>query len=468
MAKLQFGVNDLATVRPKLASQLVDPSLATTVAEFSDKKLLWFCETGHPRHEWKAKVSGRSSGSGCGVCAGKAVLVGWNDLATVRPDLAEQLVDPSLAETVTKSSGKKLSWFCETGHPRREWEATVNDRYSGSGCGVCAGKAVLVGWNDLATVRPDLAEQLVDPSLAETVTKSSDKKLLWFCEANHPRYEWETAVSKRSRGAGCWVCAGKVVIPGWNDLGTVNPDLAKQLVNPSLAETVTKSSNKKLLWFCETGHPRREWEATVFHRSNGTGCGVCAGRAVLPGWNDLGTVRPDLSAQLVDPSEAETVTEFSMKKLLWFCATGHPRHEWEATVASRSSGHGCPTCAKSGYDSSKPGVFYRFTFVEHGERFQVYGITNNWEKRQKNYKRELKNKTWKMSDIQTLYFDDGKIPQQIESDFNKIRTPLLDEVLPSQSGIGGTIKESFSLSPENWELATVFAAHWIEAKDRAD
>jgi hypothetical protein len=255
--------------------------------------------------------------------------------------------------------------------------------------------------------------------------------------------------------------------PGVNDLATVRPDLAAQLVNPSDAETVTDSSHKKLLWFCETGHSRREWEARVDNRSKGKGCAVCAGKAVIPGWNDLGTVNPDLAEQLVDPSEASTVTRSSTNRLLWFCDTGHPRYEWEAKVNNRSNGTGCPTCAEGGYDSSKPGVFYRFTFVEHGERFQVYGITNNWKERQKTYKRELRSKTWKMSDIQTLYFEDGKIPQKIESDFNKIRTPLMDEILPSQSGIVGTAKESFSLSPENWELLTVFEAHWADAVAQA-
>jgi hypothetical protein len=323
------------------------------------------------------------------------------------------------------------------------------------------------GINDLATVRPDLAEQLVNPSQAETVTAGSGKKLLWFCETGHPRYEWEAMVCHRFNGTGCSVCAGKAVLVGWNDLKTVRPELAEQLVDPNETETVTEGSKKKLLWFCETGHPRYEWEARVDSRSNGSGCGVCAGLDVLVGWNDLKTVRPELAEQLVDPSEAETVTEGSKKKLLWFCENEHPRHEWESRVKDRSNGHGCPICAKSGYDSSKPGAFYRFTFAENGERFQVYGITNNWEKRQKTYKRELKNKTWKMSDIQTLYFDDGKIPQGIESGFNKIRIPLLDEVLPSQSGIEGTITESFSLSPENWELLTVFEAHWADAVTQA-
>jgi hypothetical protein len=70
---------------------------------------------------------------------------------------------------------------------------------------------VFVGFNDLATVDPVLAAQLVDPSLATTLTKWSNKRVRWFCEgtddAAHSRYEWSSPVEKRSSGHGCSVCA---------------------------------------------------------------------------------------------------------------------------------------------------------------------------------------------------------------------------------------------------------------------
>ena len=382
--------------------------------------------------------------------------LGVNDLGTVRPDLAEQLVDPSLATTVTAGSRKKLLWFCETDHPRYEWETEVSKRSRGAGCWVCAGKVVLPGWNDLGTLRPDLAKQLVNPSEAKTVTKSSGKQLSWFCETGHPRYEWEARVNTRSNGSDCGVCAGKAVLPGWNDLATVRPDLAEQLADPSLATTVTKFSNKRLLWFCETGHPRHEWEATVNDRSQGTGCGACDGKVVLPGWNDLGTVRPDLAEQLVDPSLGTTVTKGSDKKFLWFCETGHPRHEWEATVNTRSRGKGCGVCAESGYDSSKPGWFYRFEFVDEGVTFLCYGISNVIDTRRKHYEGKLD-----LRNFQSLHFKDGAIPQEIEKRFHKVRKE--SSAPASTCGVAGTITESFSLSPENWELLTSFEAVWADA-----
>ena len=239
---------------------------------------------------------------------------------------------------------------------------------------------------------------------------------------------------------------------GVNDLGTARPDLAAQLVNPSDATTVTEFSHKKLLWFCKTGHPPYEWEATVANRSNGRGCGVCAGQVALHGWNDLGTVNPDLAKQLVKPSLAETVTKGSGKRLLWFCETGHPPHKWEAKVASRSRGTGCGVCAEYSYSPDKPGWFYRFEFIDRGQTFLCYGITNDLETRRKTYGRQLEIKNF-----QSLHFDKGSIPQEIEKKFHEIRKE--SSVPASTCGVNGTVTESFPIT--DVELSTAFAAIWV-------
>ena len=53
-------------------------------------------------------------------------------------------------------SHKKMSWKCDLGH---RWNAQVGSRASGTGCAICSGKVVLIGFNDLVTTRPDLAAQ---------------------------------------------------------------------------------------------------------------------------------------------------------------------------------------------------------------------------------------------------------------------------------------------------------------------
>ena len=340
MPRLIVGVNDLATVNPDLSKEVspYSKTKATEVTAGSGKKLLWRCSKGH---EWEATVHNRSNGNGCPYCSNKEILIGFNDLATINSGLAKEVLPDSKikATEVTAFSNKKLPWKCSKGH---KWEATVFSRYKGKGCPYCSNRKILVGFNDLATTNPELAKEVSSNSKikATEVTAFSNKKLLWKCDVGH---EWETKVNTRSQGRGCPYCSNQKILPGFNDLPTVNPELAKE-VSPNSkikATEVTAFSNKKMLWECNNGH---EWEATVANRSKGYGCPYCSKRKPLPGINDLATVNPVLAKEVSPNSKikATGVTVGSDKKLLWRCIKGH---EWEAGVSNRSKGNGCPYCS---------------------------------------------------------------------------------------------------------------------------
>ncbi len=179
------------------------------------------------------------------------------------PELASQLVDPQDGWRFTAGSNKKALWTCGD----HEWEATPDKRTSGKGCPYCSGRRATKE-TCLATVNPELAKQLVDQSLGEKLTSRSHKKVLWTCG----RHEWSVSVANRAKGNGCPYCSGHRICKD-NCLATVNPRLASELVDQSLANKLTASSNKKVLWQCGKGH---QWEALVGHRSNGTNCPKCA------------------------------------------------------------------------------------------------------------------------------------------------------------------------------------------------
>jgi hypothetical protein len=255
------GYNDLATTNPELAAQ-ADGWDPTTVTAGSSKKMGWKCERGHT---WIAAIGRRSTGIGCPVCSNKLVLPGTNDLATTNPELAAQADgwDPT---TVTAGSSKSVNWRCALGH---SWRATVGGRSGGLGCPVCSNKLVLPGTNDLATTNPELAAQADGWDPTTVTAGSSTKKVRWKCEQNHL---WDALVRDRSRGIGCPVCASTVVLCGYNDLATTNPELAAQADgwDPT---TVTAGSNKKMGWKCEQGHT---WKTTVKGRSSGKNCPSCS------------------------------------------------------------------------------------------------------------------------------------------------------------------------------------------------
>ena len=348
------GETDLATTHPDLAAEgLFDP---TTVSAGSGKKMPWRCLKGH---EWAAAVASRTAGRGCPVCSNRLIVPGFNDLATLRPDLAAEADgwDPATAGAGTN---KKMPWRCLKGH---EWKAVVGSRTGGRGCPVCSGNAVLAGFNDLASVAPSIAAE-ADGWDPRTVTAGSRQKLPWKCAYGHC---WTTSADKRTSGQGCPYCGNKSVMPGFNDLATTHPALAAEAVDwdPS---TLTAGSDKKVAWRCLKGH---EWKAVVYSRAIGRGCPICAGRQVLVGFNDLRTIHPDIAAEATgwDPA---TVTAVSGEIRLWRCGEGH---EWKARVANRRNGSGCPVCAITGFNPGADGWLYLMRH-DDWQMLQV-GITNH-------------------------------------------------------------------------------------------
>ena len=190
--------------------------------------------------------------------------------------------------------------------------------------------------NPLSSTNPNIADELVDASLADVLTHGSSKRVDWKCSVGHV---WTASPNTRTNGHGCPVCAGKKVLPGFNDLASQRPEIAAELVDASLATTVTARSGKKVAWRCGRGH---EWTASINTRTNGHGCPVCAGKKVLPGFNDLATTRPDVAVKLVDQAAARRVSAFSSKVLEWTCDDGHV---WKAPVARIASGASCPACS---------------------------------------------------------------------------------------------------------------------------
>lgn len=104
---------------------------------------------------------------------------------------------------------------------------------------------------------------------------------------------------------------------------------------PLTPDTVSYGSKKKVRWTCENGH---SWQTTVHVRSEGSGCPYCAGRKVLPGFNDLETLYPDVAAQWHreknGPLSPRDVSTGSKIRIWWRCPEGH---SWQSPVASRTA-----------------------------------------------------------------------------------------------------------------------------------
>jgi hypothetical protein len=357
--------NSLQTLKPDISVEWhprnnLKPS---EVSVSSHKKVWWKCPKsgcGHP-HEWEATINNRTNDRGCPFCAGKKICP-CNSLQTLKPDIVSEwhprnTMKPS---EVSVGSNKKVWWKClKMDCDHHEWESIINSRTSGNGCPFCYGLKVCP-CNSLQTLNPDIAAQWhpkKNNSLKPSeVSVSSNKKVWWKCpksECDHP-HEWETTINDRTRdnGTGCPFCSGRKVCP-CNSLQTLKPDISAQWhpkKNNSLKPSeVSVGSPKKVWWKCpksECNHPH-EWKTTVNSRTNGCGCPFCSGRKVCP-CNSLQTLKPDISEQwhpknTLKPSE---VSVSSGEKVRWKCLKkGCDHHIWEATIAHRTNGRGCPFCA---------------------------------------------------------------------------------------------------------------------------
>ena len=178
-------------------------------------------------------------------------------------------------DRIGAGSHTKAWWMCQAGH---SWYAMVSNRTGHDrACPYCAHQLPIPGETDFATLYPDLAKQwhpTKNRCSPYDVMPGTHKKAWWICSEGH---EWEAEIKSRTTGIGCPYCSGKKVLRGFNDLATVNPDLAKQW-HPSLngnltPEGVTYGSGKKVWWICKNGH---SYVAAVCNRARGSGCPTCS------------------------------------------------------------------------------------------------------------------------------------------------------------------------------------------------
>ena len=343
--KVQPGSNDLASQYPALVKEWDAeknlPTLPTTITAGSKRLVWWKCAQGH---SWRAQIRSRVSGYGCPVCAGRLVIPGENDLATLYPKLAQEWDreknGPMTPEQVPAGTMRKAWWRCKKGH---SWQASIAHRAcQGVGCPVCAGRLVIPGENDLASLYPKLAQEWDreknGPLTPEQVPAGTVRKAWWRCKKGH---SWRAAIAQRAgQGAGCPVCAGQTVVPGENDFASFYPELAAEWDaerNGGLTpDRVTPSSNRKVWWNCPLGH---HYMAVIASRTMcGSGCPYCANRRVLPGFNDLATLVPEVAKQwhptLNGALTPQMVLPGSHRKVWWQCSLGHV---WKACIYSRAA-----------------------------------------------------------------------------------------------------------------------------------
>ena len=327
----------------------------------------WICSK--CGYRWTAQIGHRAiNHTGCPKCAGFVFEKGVNDLATKNPDLLQEW-DYALnsAEGLNPTelqynSSREAHWICsKCGH---KWVVGIRNRsVDGRGCIKCGYKnaqklknekkleekgcitdpLLLKEWDYEKNAKVGLDPKLLSPG--------SNKPAYWICSTCG--YEWKAPIARRSNGAGCRKCADKAnpellkqhLIK--NGHGLTDPTLLREwdyTKNEKLPSDYSYGSGEKVFWICSIcGY---SWQATINSRHKGAGCPACAGNILVPGKNDLLTMRPSIAAEW-DYSRngkiiPESVSYSSGKKYWWICPEGHD--SYLASPGHRICGTGCPIC----------------------------------------------------------------------------------------------------------------------------
>lgn len=222
------------------------------------------------------------------------------------------------------------------------------------GCTICKGKVVLEGFNDLGSLFPELAEQWDiqrNPIVPTQVTSGSGAKYFWKCQEGHsylaPISE-RVRQLRRGRNSSCPYCVNRKLRTGENDFAAqyqqllAEWDFSKNRIDPS---QIPPGYKRRVWWKCPLGHA---YDLSPYVRAFGKqNCPVCSGKRVVSGENDLATVQPEIAkswdlGKNVGNSSPTNTTSKSGKKVWWLCSLGH---SYQASVAHRTEGRGCPHCA---------------------------------------------------------------------------------------------------------------------------
>ncbi|WP_407720776.1 zinc-ribbon domain-containing protein [Ruminococcus sp. JE7B6] len=229
-------------------------------------------------------------------------------------------------------------------------------------------------------------------------------------------------------------------------------DVCPELINewsqrnlPLTPNSVTHGSNKIVWWKGKCGH---EWRASVKNRViGGSGCPYCSHNAILEGFNDLASQKPELAAEWSArnaPLLPTQVTVFANRKAWWKFLTVSRRTEQrvnpdEVQVITLDE-------SKEEYIRN---LFWEINKIDH--RIETYTETEQVEEKQKDGKVKKVNKqvqkkalyiTVSHVDLETIMTNKGftaeqkKMCRQLLSDENNdLWRELLHGVTGSNSDI---------------------------------
>lgn len=301
-------------------------------------------------------------------------------LATACPELAKEwhpIKNNGLTPENVSVWSKNKAWWQKEYYDSElnttfifEWTAQIRSRVLGCGDPFTANKQAWPGYNDLATRNPLVASwwhPTKNGQLTPEQVVATSQQKAWFYQHYHDDFtgkdfdfEWEMPIFTCKNNP---YLTGRLVWPGFNDLATRRPDIAKEWDykrNAPLTPDKIAPKSRKKVWWCiqyvdeKTGKTLElPWQEKVANRVIfNYGCPYFTGQALFRGFNDLATTHPELAKQWHPTKNGKLtprdVTHGMTRKVWWredYFSEKHNKmfhFEWPASINHRASGKGNP------------------------------------------------------------------------------------------------------------------------------
>ncbi len=321
----------------------LDPSKLTCG---SGKMANWICAKGH---KWQASIYHRASREQkCPYCSNQKILSGYNDLKSQRPylmsewDFSTNTFDPA---TVALKSNKIANWICPKGH---KYKKAIYKRVEGEGCPECS-HARRTSFPEqcfffyVKKFYPDAVNSYkgifdnrmeLDIYIPSINTGIEYDGIYWHGKTAITREEKKYAICKEKQIRLFRIKEG--TFEGFSD-------------NADRTWYIPKKCDEQLLSFYITDFLKH----LTFFSNDLPDVNVTRDKAEILEYK---TLKLEESLKFLNPEIArewhptkngkltpDLFTPGSSEYVWWLCP--QCGNEWQATIANRTKGHGCDSCA---------------------------------------------------------------------------------------------------------------------------
>lgn len=317
----------------------------------------------------------------------------------------------TLSEVVEKIGGRLISvlnyagnvlavsqFQCTAAACGNVWSTSASNVIRGSGCPKCAhGDIPLKKVQQKLDGRGVSVESYAGSAVNKNSTFKCDK-------AGH---KWTASAASVLRGSGCPKCARLAPV-------TIEEARAKLTGRPVEIIDFGLKVKDRSVFKCLDAACGHTWKTTANSVVNaGSGCPICVIHAKN---TDIEEVLYRLKGRNIAlVSYGGSVTSKSEFR----CGNQACGNVWKAHTGSVvSTGTGCPVCAKSGFDATKPAEFYLYKISTDRNTYIGFGITNSPAVRHRSHRKAFRN-CQATGDLIFSRNMQGVTAREVESDLKK-------------------------------------------------